>query len=55
MKCPRCQNDMRREKKGVRSFTYVCPVCKLEISPKSRESDQYRQAYDIVTGKSEEQ
>lgn len=54
MKCKRCGNEMKREKRSDHSFIYRCSKCGLTIGKQATpETDEYREAYQIITGQNE--
>jgi len=53
MKCKRCGTEMKREKWAYHSYGYTCPKCGLRIGRRKDENEEYKQAYEIMTGKAE--
>ena len=53
MKCKRCGNEMKREKRADHSYIYMCPKCGLKITREAPETNEYQEAYNIITGQNE--
>lgn len=50
MKCPRCKHEMKREKTKQHSYRYKCSHCGLIVGNSKDTTNEYKEAYEIVSG-----